>query len=140
MNNRPIKFRVWDKMKQKMSLVAQVQYCDDGYAKTISIVPAPRDYKNHWSVVDGENGELMQFTGLSDVNGKEIYEGDIVSTIYDTQGEVYYHDRIGYRIKLIDNTSIPISIFRCVGDNPPVLINVAQFLLGNIFENPKLMK
>jgi len=49
---REIKFRAWDKILQKM------------------YYPADLDY--------AETAILMQYTGLKDKNGKEIYEGDIV--------------------------------------------------------------
>lgn len=54
---RPIKFRSWDARGKQMDI-------PDAIANDI----------------DGEKYQIMQYTGLKDKNGKEIYESDIVST------------------------------------------------------------
>ncbi len=89
-----------------------------------------------------KQGRTIQwYTGVKDRDGKEIYTGDIVETIYSNDphhciGEVIYHEEsCGYRIKAY-NQLLPLVTFRYVDNKPVGLLVIADKVVGNIFELP----
>ena len=91
------------------------------------------------------DGTLLQYTGLKDKNGKEIYVGDIVRTIYTDQedkkiGDIVYITEVGaYRVRCGQHL-LPIVTYRVIGGSPQGLLTVADEIIGNIHENPELLK
>ena len=83
-----------------------------------------------------DRSELMQYTGLKDKNGKEIYEGDILLVQLQDYGcpktELFkiIWDDSSVRYKLMDKNGDPWGF-----DN-----SSPMEVIGNIYENPELLK
>lgn len=71
--NREIKFRVWDIKNKEMLKVQELDFEPTFYGGRIAI--RPDQYNDYF---DTEDMILMQYTGVNDRFGNEIYESDIV--------------------------------------------------------------
>jgi len=72
-SDRPLKFRVWDKLAKHMI------YPDNGYQGhyTLSL---NGDFHNLQNGAGGKETAVSQFTGRTDKVGRDIYEGDLVES------------------------------------------------------------
>ncbi len=115
---REIKFRAWNGREKEMYLAGTYipfEFCT--VENGIQVVPC-----NNWT--------LMQYTGLKDKNGKEIYEGDIVRSGWDEEeiGVAEWCDvlaRWGFNLGYCEDEYIQVT----EGE-----------VTGNIYENPELIK
>lgn len=131
---RDIKFRAWSKFWNEL------YYFD--FEKCIEVREGGLwvKHKNGSTCVNQPSVELMQYTGLKDKNGKEIYEGDIVKTEDDdsfTKGIVFFDDDGFKCTSAYYNNIKDYSIYdhlnkEFINDNLIVVI-------GNIYENPDLL-
>lgn len=124
---RELKFRAWDKKREVWLHPSEFKM--DGLGEVV------------WTLLPCERDEiiLMQFTGLKDKNGKEIYEGDILDSgcyegdildsgcnetgTLDKMGEVTFEKGCFYAC------SLPIKEF---------IVNGIE-IIGDIYENPNLL-
>src|SRR5699024_5224729 len=90
--------------------------------------------------------EIMQYTGLKDKNGTEIYEGDVINKgthKYRTkERQIIYYDvekgrYIQLPIQLLDDTR---QIDRDYGDGVTAKKMKSVEVIGNIYENPELLQ
>lgn len=112
---REIKFRAWNKSNVMMMDVEKYSF------KTNQV---------YFDSERWEEFELMQYTGLKDKNGKEIYEGDIVKTNCGVH-EVIFIDG-GY---CLDTGVLATDLYRLI-DSAGNHIEV----IGNIYENHELLE
>jgi len=131
---REIKFRAWDKEKKEMRFF-DIKIQRMSYHNELILCKA-WGYNEGHPHTDNEPesfSELMQFTGLQDKNGKDIYEGDILLN-EDGMGDVWvceFKDGMFiFRLPMAD-----------VSDHEESAYVPSGFkVLGNIFENPELTK
>lgn len=125
---RSIKFRAWDTAAKQMLTNTSLSVRFDG-----EVVHAV-DTDNAWKHVD-----LMQFAGLYDKNGKEIYEGDVVQFYMDGVGKGE-----GLQMRVV-KWSPTITGFDPFNDysqhccNWSVDMKTVE-IIGNIYENPALVE
>lgn len=124
------RFRAWDKEFKEMVQV-------DALVFEEQIVKAT--YKNGNVVKeDLKNYVLMQSTGLTDKNGKEIFEGDILSIETDEENvklEVSWDSKHALFVFESKKYNAKDTLGELFEDNPyPFKI------IGNVWENPELLE
>ena len=122
---RDIKFRAWDNNEEWM--VDDMLLSFDGEILTDDVQPHDTPYKEI-ELADEGRYELMQYTGMKDVKGVEIYEGDIL------QSEHYFKYKVVFKGDCWRCESLKNSRFknRFIGRDLKVI--------GNIYENPELLE
>ncbi len=138
--NRQIKFRFWGKFGE---LNEEKDECENEML-----------YGDRFCFFESEpindlfacrNFQVMQYTGLKDKNGKEIYEGDILSDKWKV--EVYQNDEGTFMVKFNTNQKVnkPMSLKKYLKAREKAGTSNCEgyrdcIVIGNIYENPELLK
>lgn len=109
---REIKFKVWNTHKKEWIVPAYTSFLDEGFGIAINA-----------------NDILMQYTGLKDKNGKEIWEGDIIL-------DKDYSEKFHYMKK---PKAYVVEFNRFISDDFQGLFDSQCEVIGNIYENPTLL-
>ena len=137
MDNSRFKFRAWDEGNKVMHFDFQfVKTGDDGNDWILfTSDKQPKFPINEWSSNPyfSQQLKIMQFTGLLDKSGKEIYERDIVKGYgYEVRnGHQIRPERIFAINDFIKDTYRLLCITEGTGETVEVI--------GNIYENPDLL-
>ena len=140
--NREIKFKVWDSINSEW-LKANGIFDDFEYH-------CPFDFTGKLQ----KSQILLQYTGISDINGKEIYEGDIVenTTAYEEYcspavviwGKYEYcYWTLAYVAKddIYPEVIHDVNGFKLTEESPLLQNGLGTYeIIGNIYENPDLLK
>jgi len=110
MDNSRYKFRAWHKESKEI------------------LYPVKQWHLFGWLEDEKQPIEIMQYTGLKDKNGKEIYEGDIVQ---NKEKENY---RVAWNINGLWS-------YKRTSDNASFMQDYWEAeVIGNIYENPELLE
>lgn len=125
---REIKFRAWDDLKKIMFDVWDIRFLPDGEIRI-----------NEGEYFSKDVG-LLQYVGIKDRYGKEVYEGDIIrkdveynQRSYEAHYKVIY-EYTGFYLELLnsyEDIKAGIIVSFPYGD---------FYVIGNIYENPELLE
>lgn len=136
---REIKFRAWDEEDKRM-------YCDDKVIVTFSGFLEEVYVRRNSTVDELIDYKLMQYSGIKDIEGKEIYEGDIVEFLDEEVN--YSHCGVEYD-EFINIGKVIFSHDELMGwditNRNMDLEEVWHYreyikVIGNIYENPELLE
>lgn len=122
---REFKFRAWEN---------GVMYYQVRCGGSFDDIPtAPTHWTGSgWSNLSGQpHTKIMQYTGLKDAEGNEIYEGDILSNNEHAVWVVFY-DNGSFKVERISKIAKTIWDLGLYNRAPSTVI-------GNIFENPEIL-
>ena len=124
---REIKFRAWSSGRKEMAKVESIHF----KGNAVYLIS-----KYLRLVANLDETELMQFTGQKDMNGKEVFEEDILKLENRDFGIVQYNNlNCNYYIQLINyHFNVAIDFKKVFSYQSKVEI------IGNKYENPELLE
>ena len=134
---REIKFRAWDSKYECMDYNFFISNLGGVFGEPEKYYDTP-----NMEIDEAQSLTVMQYTGLKDKNGKELYEGDICKCNYFNGSKVKQHNEVvefkNGQFELTWTINKLFKSFRsrsCFHGHPD-----AFEIIGNIYENPELLK
>jgi hypothetical protein len=122
------RYRAWHIELGRMMLIKNMWF-QDGSVEELELNDA---VMNDYITACPDEIELMQTTGLKDKNGKEIFEGDILtSQNYPVKGVVEFRTDLGLWVHYLKG----YNYFEYLGN-----VAGSKEIIGNIYENPDLLE
>lgn len=134
---REIKFRAWSFIDNIMYEICRLTYnlqtdtnLDISKCIFVKLIGKPNIEYN--IIANPPEVILMQFTGLKDKNGKEIYEGDVLKFYNGRIGKITWDNEWCVNKYVLEDNSF--------GYLPEFQFYKPYEVIGNIYENPELLK
>lgn len=121
------KFRVWNKTNKEMVNIDSINF---NYGVFESIV------YNITCLLGEDEIELMQYTGLFDGNGQEIFEGDILTDEGSELDEFWSYVYVVFKDGMWYCTTTQVEGY----SGPLNEFNEYYYVIGNIYQNTDLMR
>lgn len=148
---KEIKFRAWDKKSEQMFDVYSIEFRKDGLWVCLDWESKVTGLRENW--LSPDRLELMQYTGLKDKNGVEIYEGDIIKGTWSDDSEEQRPDLWTYMIVRFGEGEVDASDYEeysvsilgfvleyikgCDETTNSILKYKQLEVVGNIYQNPE---
>ena len=130
-----IKFRAWHKTWEEMGEVTCIHFDDKQ-----SVISMFCEEEQASSALLDDEVILMQSTGLKDKNGKEIFEGDIITNGIDIV-DVRNHETLGF-YTMVNGREVFFGHGTSIEEFEEDIEGFTEIaeIIGNIYENPELVE